>query len=45
MNPIKNELQHLILRNGEAGKTSTLKKTQNFLRGYAKAGFGFKEPE
>ncbi len=32
MNNIKDELQHIIIGNGQVGDTSQLKKTQNFLR-------------
>ncbi len=39
MKSIKDELQHIILRDGPIGETSQLKKTQSFLRGYAEASF------
>lgn len=37
---LKNELQHLIIGNGQIGPESQLKKTQNFLRRNAQTGFG-----
>lgn len=37
MKSIKDELQHIILRDEPPGQGSELKKTQTFLRGYAQA--------
>jgi len=39
MNYIKDELQHIILRDGQAGETNQLKKIQNFLRRHAQTSF------
>ena len=39
MKSIKDELQHIILRDGSTGKTGQLQKTQSFLRRYAETGF------
>lgn len=38
MKHIKDELQNIIIGNGQDGQTSQLKKVQNFLRGNANAG-------
>jgi len=40
MKNIHDELQHLIIGNGQIGNTGQLKKTQNFLRRNAQTGFG-----
>jgi len=37
---IKNELQRIILGNGQIGNTDKLKTVQNFLRGNEKIGYG-----
>lgn len=38
MKHIKNELQSIIIGNGQNGQISQLKEIQNFLRGNANAG-------
>lgn len=43
MKSIKDELQHIIIGNGQDGQNSQLKKTQNFLRGNAVTGSKSKE--
>lgn len=45
MKNIKNELQDIIIRNGQKGDTSQLKKIYNFLRANAQAGPGPQEQE
>jgi len=40
MKNIHDELQHLIIGNGQVGNPGQLKKTQNFLRRNAQTGFG-----
>ena len=45
MKKIKDELQHIIFSNGPLGQADNLKKTQNFLRGYAKTGFDAKKQQ
>ncbi len=45
MKRIKDELQHIIFSNGPIGQADNLKKTQNFLRGYAKTGFDAKKQQ
>lgn len=45
MKNIKDELQHIILRDGQAGQTSQLKKTQSFLRRHAETSVFFKEQQ
>ena len=39
MKNIKDELQHIIFSNEPFGQRDNLKKTQNFLRGYAETGY------
>lgn len=45
MKNIKDELQHIIFSNEPIGEGSNLKKTQNFLRGYAEASFNAKNQQ
>lgn len=43
MKNLKDELQHIIIADGQVGHTSQLKKTQDFLRRNAETGFGIKK--
>jgi hypothetical protein len=45
MKSIKDELQHIILRDESAGEGSQLKKIQNFLSRHAETGFVSKKQE
>jgi hypothetical protein len=41
----RDELQHIILGDEQAGRTSQLKKVQTFLRRHAETGFSTQKPE
>jgi len=45
MKGLKDELQNIVLGDEQTGPVSDLKKTQNFLRGYAEASGSIKKQQ
>jgi hypothetical protein len=45
MKNVKDELQNIILGDEQTGTDNRLKKTQNFLRGYAQASYAIEKQQ